>query len=180
MKHTPPLLLLTVGTLSFACTDIDEPRPGEAENQETATATTTTERSTPHVEGNTILSEKIEIPYTTENMRRALTSLKAGNKSAVVGGLTEDSVCTTHLYLRFAPRDSTDVLALETDTTIMFTDIPMDRDIVAIGDYYHDPSLPDSVPTYQYCAVSQTRAEPTRRSARDFGRTFPLGGNQRV
>lgn len=160
MKHTPPLLLLTVGTLSFACTDIDEPRPGEGENQETATATTTTECSTPHVEGNTVLSEKIEIPYTTENMRRALASLKAGNKSTAVGGLTEDSVCTTHLYLRFAPRDSTDVLALETDTTIMFTDIPMDRDIVAIGDYYHDPSLPDSVPTYQYCAVRLGQSLP--------------------
>lgn len=92
MKHTTPLLLLTVGTLSLACADIDEPRPSEGENQE---ITATTEYFPPHVEGNTILSERIEIPYTAENMRRALASLKADNKSAVVGGLTSPWIATS-------------------------------------------------------------------------------------
>lgn len=143
-------IIAVAAALTFACTDIDKPPRGDTAQTATATAD---EEETPTVEGCTVLGDRIEIPYTTGNMRRAMAALRAGNKAAAAGGMTEDDIATTHLYLRFAPRDSADVMALETDTTIMFSDVPMDRKIAAAGDYYHDPSLPDSVPTYQYCAV---------------------------
>ncbi len=143
-------IIAVAAALTFACTDIDKPPRGDTAQTATATAD---EEETPTVEGCTVLGDRIEIPYTTGNMRRAMAALRAGNKAAAAGGMTEDDIATTHLYLRFAPRDSADVVALETDTTIMFSDVPMDREIAAAGDYYHDPSLPDSVPTYQYCAV---------------------------
>lgn len=76
----------------------------------------------------------------------------ATNKSADIA-LGETEVAATHLYLKFAPRDSVDVALLDNDTTIMYTVLPLDYEVAAIGDYYHDPSLPDSVPTYQYCVA---------------------------
>lgn len=142
-------IIAVAAALAFACTDIDEPPTKTTDTAQDAAK----EEETPTVEGCTVLGDQIEIPYTTDNMRRAMAAVRAGNKAAVVGAMTEDDIATTHLYLRFAPRDSADVMALETDTTIMFSDVPMDREIAAAGDYYHDPSLPDSVPTYQYCAV---------------------------
>ena len=151
MRQTK-LLMAVAAALTFACTDIDEPPRRDTDTAQTATAKADDEE-TPTVEGCTVLGDRIEIPYTTNNMRRAMTALRAGNKAAVAGGMTEDDIATTHLYLRFAPRDSADVMALERHTAIMFSDVPMDREIAAAGDYYHDPSLPDSVPTYQYCAV---------------------------
>lgn len=142
-------IVAVAAALAFACTDIDEPPTKTTDTAQDAAK----EEETPTVEGCTVLGDQIEIPYTTDNMRRAMAAVRAGNKAAVVGAMTEDDIATTHLYLRFAPRDSADVMALETDTTIMFSDVPMDREIAAAGDYYHDPALPDSVPTYQYCAV---------------------------
>lgn len=56
-----------------------------------------------------MLGERIPLPYTTDVMRQAIASLKAGNKSAEVGGMSDDDIRTTHLYLRFAPRDSADM-----------------------------------------------------------------------
>lgn len=138
-------------TAMASCTEADAPLPdvGTAE----APSVAEEEPQTPTVEGCTVLGGRIPLPYTTDVMRRALESLRAGNKSAAAAGTFGDDIATTHLYLRFAPRDSADMAALEGDTAIMFTEVPMDAEIAAVGDYYHDPSLPDSVPTYQYCAV---------------------------
>lgn len=107
--------------------------------------------------GPTILGKSIPNAYTPEVMRQAWAELKSTNKSLSIG---EPDITATHLYIRFAPRDSTDVMALEDDTTIMFTNIPMDYEVETIGDYYHDPTLPDSVPTYMYCAVRTDQALP--------------------
>lgn len=133
-----------------SCTETDAPKPQDAPGGQELPASGA---STPTAAGCTVLGERIPLPYTTDVMRKAVASLKAGNKSAEVGGMPEDDIRTTHLYLRFAPRDSADMADLEGDTTIMFTEIPMDAEIDTIGDYYHDPSLPDSVPTFQYCTV---------------------------
>lgn len=107
------------------------------------------------ITGMTVLGERIPNAYTPEVMGEALTMLKAEsatNKSADIE-LGDTEIAATHLYLRFAPRDSVDVALLDNDTTIMYTVLPMDYEVAAIGDYYHDPSLPDSVPTYQYCVA---------------------------
>lgn len=125
------------------CLPLDEEKPTELE----------TEAEAPLTHGMTVLGDKIPNAYTPENMREALVSLMAedgGNKTLTI---SEDDIKATHLYLRFAPRDSTEVELLDNDSTIMYTVVPMDREIAEIGDYYHDPELPDSVPTYQYCVA---------------------------
>jgi hypothetical protein len=62
-------------------------------------------------------------------------------------------VHTTHLYVKFKPKNSDEYELLHTDSTLAFLDYPIESRVVMNGDYYHDPSLPDSVPTYQYTAV---------------------------
>ena len=118
--------------------------------ENTRTETKETIQST---HGVTVLGEKIPNAYTPEHMRKALAAIKAeggGNKALAIN---EEDIEATHLYLKFAPRDSAEVELLDNDKEIMYTVIPMDREIEQIGDYYHDPSLPDSVPTYQYCVA---------------------------
>ena len=132
------------------------PPETEVKLQQTATETAQTGLTgddggeTQTMAGQTVLGAKIPNAYTPEVMRQAWEELRSTNKSL---STEKPDFTATHLYIRFAPRDSTDVMTLEGDTTIMFTNIPMDYEVEAIGDYYHDPSLPDSVPTYMYCAV---------------------------
>ena len=132
------------------------PPETEVKLQQTATETAQTGLTgddggeTQTMAGQTVLGAKIPNAYTPEVMRQAWEELRSTNKSL---STEKPDFTATHLYIRFVPRDSTDVMTLEGDTTIMFTNIPMDYEVEAIGDYYHDPSLPDSVPTYMYCAV---------------------------
>lgn len=105
MKKTPLLLAFAMGILP-SCTETDAPEPQDASGGHEQSAG---ETSTPTAAGCTVLGERIPLPYTTDVMRQAIASLKAGNKSAEVGGMSDDDIRTTHLYLRFAPRDSADM-----------------------------------------------------------------------
>ncbi len=137
--------------------------PETEEQQQTATGLSETgltnddDGESQTVTGQTVLGAKIPNAYTPEVMRQAWEELRSTNKSL---STEEPDFTATHLYLRFAPRDSTDVMTLEGDTTIMFTNIPMDYEVEAIGDYYHDPALPDSVLTYMYCTVKMGQELP--------------------
>ena len=148
-------IILLAAAMLTACADEDFAPTGADTGTEASTATEITSQHT----GATVLGEQIPNAYTPEAMREALEALKAesGNKSATVDDV---DITATHLYLKFAPRDSTDVALLDNDTTIMYTVIPMDREIAEIGEYYHDPSLPDSVPTFQYCVARIGQALP--------------------
>jgi hypothetical protein len=42
---------------------------------------------------------------------------------------------------------------LTSDTTLQLIDRPIDEEVILQGDYYHDPAIPDTLPTYQYTAV---------------------------
>lgn len=148
-------ILFLAAAMLTACAD-EEFAPTEADTG--PGLSTSTEVSSQRT-GATVLGEQIPNAYTPEAMREALEALKAesGNKSATVSDV---DITATHLYLKFAPRDSNDVALLDNDTTIMYTVIPMDREIAEIGEYYHDPSLPDSVPTFQYCVARIGQALP--------------------
>lgn len=139
-------MLTVVAGMLAACSETDPVITGQEAEAESP------QSEARQVTGMTVLGEKIPNAYTPEVMGEALAMLKAEaatNKSADIA-LSETEVAATHLYLKFAPRDSADVALLDNDTTIMYTVLPMDYEVAAIGDYYHDPSLPDSVPTYQY------------------------------
>lgn len=65
----------------------------------------------------------------------------------------QKGVRATHLYVKFKPKNSDQYEQLHADTSLSYLDYPIESTVIRRGDYYHDPSLPDSVPTYQYTAV---------------------------
>jgi hypothetical protein len=98
---------------------------------------------------NMELGEPKQNPYTVENMAAAWQDLMG--RGIITN--TEAHVYTSHYYVKFKPRNSDEYELLHRDSTLAFSDYPIESTIILNGDYYHDPSLPDSVPTYQYTAV---------------------------
>ena len=92
-----------------------------------------------------ILGDKLEDPYSVENVTRALASLYPTR-----AGRTQ--VDPTDLYVRFLPADE-DEYNLLTDIGLELMDHPLDYQIVKDGDYYHDPAIADDEITWQYCVV---------------------------
>ena len=92
-----------------------------------------------------VLGDRLENPYTTENITKALHSLYPTKADRV-------DVKTTHLYVRFLPRTDQEVEMLDS-LDLMLTDHPLDYDIVVEGDWYHDPSVPEGSVTWQYAVV---------------------------
>jgi hypothetical protein len=66
---------------------------------------------------------------------------------------SEIDIRVTHRYFRILPQDAEEELRLQTDTTLFLSDVPFDYAISEMGDYYHDPSIPDSLPTWKYVTV---------------------------
>lgn len=153
MRNTESFVIAVLLSLFTACA---EPELGPIEVDDSGSITESVgDSEAPYQSGMTVLGDAIPNAYTPEVMREALALLKAecGTNKSLDITMGEDDITATHIYLRFAPRDSVDAELLDNDTTIMYTVIPMDREIAVIGDYYHDPSLPDTVPTFQYCVA---------------------------
>ena len=92
-----------------------------------------------------VLGERLDNPYTTENMTKALHSLYPTKADRV-------DVKTTNLYVRFLPENEDEYKILR-DTGLELMDHPMDYDIVVDGDWYHDPDVPEDKVTWQYAVV---------------------------
>ena len=95
--------------------------------------------------GEIVLGERLENPYKTENITKALNSLyptKAG----------DFDVRTTDLYVRFLPASQAEYDSLSARGLRMF-DHPMDYAIEVEGDWYHDPEIPAGEITWQYTVV---------------------------
>lgn len=100
-------------------------------------------RDIPH--GMIVLGDRLDNPYTTANMTKALQSLYPTKADRV-------DVKTTNLYVRFLPatEDEFDIL---NHLGLILTDHPLDYDIAVEGDWYHDPDIPEGNPTWQYAVV---------------------------
>ena len=111
------------------------------------------------MEGMTKLGQQLENPYSVENMKKALESLQASNPN---GRTSEEEIeiTTTHLYIRFKPKDEEELAILKNDSTLTLYDHPLDYEIEETGDFYHDPTIPIDQPTYQYCAVEMETELP--------------------
>ena len=94
-----------------------------------------------------VLGERLENPYTTKNMTKALNSLYPTKADRT-------DVKTTDLYVRFLPSDDAQYDFLN-DLGLHLTDCPMDYEIVIDGDWYHDPSIPKEKVTWQYAVVPE-------------------------
>ena len=91
------------------------------------------------------LGEKLEDPYTVENMKEALASVYPTKAGRV-------DITTTDLYVRFLPEDDAQLKRLQA-MDIYLMDHPMDYRIAKEGDYYQDPSLGEESITWQYAVV---------------------------
>ena len=100
-------------------------------------------RTLPH--GKIVLGDRLENPYTTENITKALHSLYPTKADRI-------DVKATNLYVRFLPADQDEFDELDR-LGLILTDHPLDYDIAVEGDWYHDPEVPDGNVTWQYAVV---------------------------
>lgn len=98
------------------------------------------------IERDTQLGVQLTNPYLIPNMQQAYANL----------GLSTAYAVLNNLYVRFLP---TNVDQLATLDSIMdaqgleLFDMPVDYQVLYEGDYYQDPSIPDSMITWQYAVV---------------------------
>lgn len=92
-----------------------------------------------------VLGQRLENPYKTENMSKALASLYPAKAGLV-------AVDPTDLYVRFLPENQEELEQLK-EADIHLLDHPLDYDILVEGDWYHDPEVPDGEVTWQYAVV---------------------------
>ena len=95
--------------------------------------------------GAIVLGERLDNPYKTENVARALMSLYPTKADRV-------ELKSTDLYVRFLPENKDQCDLLE-DMGLQLVDHPLDYDIVVEGDWYHDPQVPEGEVTWQYAVV---------------------------
>ena len=99
------------------------------------------------------LGEKLEDPYTVDNMQEAVARLYPTKAGGIV-------LSATDLYVRFLPRTEEEYSAL-LSKGLRLTDHPVDYRIVKEGDYYHDPDLAQDAITWQYAVVPKDFSFPT-------------------
>lgn len=92
-----------------------------------------------------VLGDRLENPYKTENITKALQSLYPTKADRV-------DVKTTDLYVRFLPADESEYESLVA-SGLHLTDHPLDYDILVEGDWYHDPEIAEGNVTWQYAVV---------------------------
>lgn len=103
-------------------------------------------------EGPMVMGEKIEIPYSVSNLRKALQNVSPETRAAI----PEESIVTTHYYVKFSPKDEAELSILKNNPKLILSEYPLDREVLVDGCSYHDPELPEDVPTYQYSTIEAT------------------------
>ena len=107
-------------------------------------------------DGMMVLGKKLENPYSVENMQKAYQNLKKKK-----GDIPDIVIEATHLYIRFLPNNHEEYDRLLWDSIIEIYDHPLDFEILQVGNFYHDPSLPVSSITWQYSAIPIGHSLPT-------------------
>ena len=131
----------------YSCQKDDEINPQAVEQQA-------------QTEGLIKLGEKLENPYSVENMQKALGNLKKSNVSAKSSSVNDIEITTTHLYLRFKPKNEDELNILKVDSTFVLYDYPLDYEITENGYFYKDREVIGDQPTYQYCAIPVDKKLP--------------------
>ena len=98
------------------------------------------------------LGDKLEDPYTVENVTKAIASLYPTKASRI-------EIKPTDIYVRFLPANEEQMDRLM-EIGVEFLDHPMDYTIKKDGDYYHDPGVDEEEITWQYCVMPSGSAFP--------------------
>ncbi len=105
-------------------------------------------------EGQTVLGDVIDIPYSIENLLKAYENLPAQTKAQI----DPNDIKPTHYYVRFYPKAIEELDILRNIKPYVFlSETPLDRKVVVGGSSYHDPSIPEDLPTFQYTVVPVDR-----------------------
>jgi hypothetical protein len=97
-----------------------------------------------------ILGNQLQNPYSVENMQLAYNTLKQRYGTRI----PNINISATHYYIKFSPKNEEEYLELIADTSLELCCHPLDYEILNTGGlYYQDPSIPDSLPTFQYASV---------------------------
>lgn len=143
--HYKQLSFFNLGLCLVACSYLDEPALPSVPSVPVLS----------EIEGMMKLGRQLENPYSVENMKKARDNITAS------GRVAEDvEITTTHLYLKFLPKNEAEMDVLQTDSTLVLYDYPLDFEIEERGDFYRDPSVPAGQPTYQYGAVGVRQPLP--------------------
>lgn len=78
-----------------------------------------------------ILGQQLPNPYSIANMQMAINILYGGSYP----------ITATHLYVRFKPASTEQLLTLEETEDLELQDYPIDYELLQDGDYYQDPTL---------------------------------------
>ena len=132
------LILLSVGLVVSSCQKEESDPLGLSK----------TESENINVPRMTKLGKKLENPYSIGNMKKAWKNLSKKYKISKNGEIE-----TTHLYIKFKPKTMEELGILKQDSSLVLYDVPLDYEIDEGGDFYHDPEVPISQPTYQYAAI---------------------------
>ena len=100
--------------------------------------------------GEIILGERVEDPFRWENVAQAASSLGRGTAG----------ISPTHIYVRFRPSSLSQLCSLRRMYPVLF-DHPLDYEILREGNYYHDPSIGASSPTWQYAVLEKGTQMPS-------------------
>ena len=92
-----------------------------------------------------VLGDRLENPYKTVNVTKALQSLYPTKADRV-------EVEPTDFYVRFLPSSEEECERL-IQMGLELIDHPLDYEITVEGDWYHDPGVPEDKVTWQYAVV---------------------------
>lgn len=105
-------------------------------------------------EGEIVLGKQLENPYTIENMKKAYDKLNARNSNGKLSAETQE-IKTTHLYIRWLPKSWDEYDELKNDKKLLLYEIPLDYEVKVNGNKYHDKSIPEDLPTWQYTVIEK-------------------------
>ena len=150
------MLILILAFVCFSCKkeNLDDYNyTGERQNEAVYNPG---KRSTSTSSGATVLGVKLQNPYSVSNMLQAYSNLQSKDPDFPLM-----SISTNYRYIKFMPQNESQLDLLKSDSTIILYDIPLDYEIIENGTYYHDPSLPDTAVTYQYCSLPISKVIPS-------------------
>lgn len=141
------LTIITVTSILTSCQK--ELKNGNLSSVPINKTTATSARNVPYQEGSYVLGEPKQNPYIVSNMQSSYSTLAA--RGILPPGTI--NIRATHYYVKFKPQNFDQYETLCKDSILDLSDLPIEANVLQNGDSYHDPSLPDSIPTYQYTAV---------------------------
>lgn len=146
--------ILFTGLIFISCKkDFSKTHPvqttGITSSEQTTNNITSGRLGLDYQEGNILLGGKLNNPYDPILMQTAYSNLQQKGITSIY----PVDIRPTHYYVKFKPRTWDEYDDLKEDSTLELSDIPYDYEITRNGNYYHDPAINDTLPTYQYATV---------------------------